>query len=123
MCLTSQPQPGSRNSTFANFEIDGFFAANDVGFRAILANGLTFDNVHFNLIKAYDLDRVDEVYIHNTVVGTDVDAFFGSTVDTTHSFDIMIDGWIQRSSSSVYDKRTPSPFSAGHKCRFNRCEL
>ena len=90
---------GFQKLHFANFEIDGFFAVNDVGFRAILANGLTFDNVHFNLIKAYDLDRVNEVYIHNTVVGSDVDAFFGSTVDTTHSFDIMIDGWIQRSSS------------------------
>ena len=99
MCLTSRRRPGSRNSISPIFEIDGFFAANDIGFRAILANGLTFDNVHFNLIKAYDFDRVDEVYIHNTVVGSDVDAFFGSTVDTTHSFDIMIDGWIQRSSS------------------------
>ena len=66
-----------------------------MAFRGILANGLTFNNIHCNLIRAFDLDRVDEVYIHSTVVGSDVDAFFGSTVDTAHSFDIMIDGWIQ----------------------------
>ena len=90
---------GFQKLYFSNFEIDGFFAVNDVAFHGILANGLTFNNIHFNLIKAFHLDRVDEVYIHNTVVGSDVDAFFGSTVDTAHSFDIMIDGWIQQSSS------------------------
>ena len=64
------------------------------------ANGIDLHTTSdFNLIKAFHLDRVDEVYIHNTVVGSDVDAFFGSTVDTAHSFDIMIDGWIQQSSS------------------------
>ena len=41
---------GFQKLYFSNFEIDGFFAVNDVAFHGILANGLTFNNIHFNLI-------------------------------------------------------------------------